>query len=328
MEIATPWLDLGYGVTCIDAGYVEPGIACFYLLGREGEYAVIETGTSHSLVALEQCLAEKGIADEQLRYVIPTHVHLDHAGGAGTIMARFPAARLLVHPRGARHLIDPARLVASSIAVYGEQAFHRMYGDITPIPRERVSEMGDGDKVTLGDSVLEFRHTRGHADHHFCIWDEASRGWFSGDMFGISYTFLRLASGNFVLPATTPTQFDPALFVESVDLLERYHPQCMYLTHYGELPYDATVKQLLLDQVAAYRDLAPAYADDHKAMAGAVLECTLDALRPLTSDGDVEVYRDRLAMDAGLNAQGLAIWLQKQTALVSQAANEQQIPSG
>lgn len=327
MEIATPWLDLDHGVNCIDAGYIEPGIACFYLLGREGEYAVIETGTSHSLSSLEQCLAEKGIADEQLRYVIPTHVHLDHAGGAGTIMARFPAARLLVHPRGARHLIDPTRLVASSIDVYGEQAFHRMYGDITPIPVERVSEMGDGDKVTLGDSILEFRHTRGHADHHFCVWDETSRGWFSGDMFGISYTFLRLASGNFVLPATTPTQFDPALFVESVELLAHYHPQRMYLTHYGELPYDNLAKQSLLAQVAAYRDLAPAYAGDHEAMRSAVLQCTLDALQPLTSDGDVEAYRDRLAMDAELNAQGLAIWLQKQVEVVAQAADEQQVTS-
>ena len=327
MEIATPWLDLDFGVTCIDAGYIEPGIACFYLVGREGEYAVIETGTSHSLSSLEQCLAEKRIAEEQVRYVIPTHVHLDHAGGAGTIMARFPAARLLVHPRGARHLIDPTRLVASSIEVYGEQAFHRMYGDITPIAVERVREMGDGDKVMLGDSVLEFRHTRGHADHHFCVWDETSRGWFSGDMFGISYTFLRLASGNFVLPATTPTQFDPALFVESVELLERYHPQRMYLTHYGELPYDNSARQLLLDQVAAYRDLAPAYAGDHEAMRSAVLQHTLDALQPLTVDGDVDVYRDRLAMDAELNAQGLAIWLQKQAAVVAQAAPEQQVTS-
>ena len=327
MEIATPWLDLDFGVTCIDAGYIEPGIACFYLVGREGEYAVIETGTSHSLSSLEQCLAQKCIADEQVRYVIPTHVHLDHAGGAGSILARFPAARLLVHPRGARLLIDPTRLVASSIEVYGEQAFHRMYGDITPIPVERVSEMGDGDKVTLGDSVLEFRHTRGHADHHFCVWDETSRGWFSGDMFGISYTFLRLASGNFVLPATTPTQFDPALIVESVEFLERYHPQRMYLTHYGELPYDNSARQLLLDQVAAYRDLAPAYAGDHEAMRSAVLQHTLDALQPLTADGDVDVYRDRLAMDAELNAQGLAIWLQKQAAVVAQVAPEQQVTS-
>ncbi|MEP1472242.1 MAG: MBL fold metallo-hydrolase [Halieaceae bacterium] len=312
------WRDLDFGVTCIDAGYVEPGIACFYLLGRDDEYAVIETGTSHSIAALEQCLGEKGISDQQLRYVIPTHVHLDHAGGAGTIMARFPSAQLLVHPRGARHLIDPGRLVESSIQVYGEQAFHRMYGEITPVPVERVQKMADGDSVTLGNSVLEFRHTRGHADHHFCVWDALSQGWFSGDMFGISYSFLRFTGGNFVLPATTPTQFNPALFAQSVELLAQYQPKRMYLTHYGELPYDSKVKQLLLEQVASYQALASQYAQDHEALKSAVLDCTLDALRPLLSDDDANAYRDRLNMDADLNAQGLTIWWQKHVAALSQ----------
>lgn len=313
-----PWRDLDFGVTCIDAGYIEPGIACFYLLGRDGEYAVIETGTSHSLAALEQCLSHKGISDQQLRYVIPTHVHLDHAGGAGTIMARFPAARLLVHPRGARHLVDPSRLVESSMQVYGEQAFHRMYGEITPIPVDRVREMEDGESVTLGNSVLEFRHTRGHADHHFCVWDAHSQGWFSGDMFGISYDFLRFADGDFVLPATTPTQFNPALFVESVELLARYQPQRMYLTHYGELSYDAKAKRLLLAQVSSYQEIAVEHAQNHDALKSAVLDCTLEALRPLLPEGDADHYRERLTMDAELNAQGLEIWWQKQAALPPQ----------
>ena len=313
-----PWRDLDFGVTCIDAGYIEPGIACFYLLGRDGEYAVIETGTSHSLAALEQCLSHKGISDQQLRYVIPTHVHLDHAGGAGTIMARFPAARLLVHPRGARHLVDPSRLVESSMQVYGEQAFHRMYGEITPIPVDRVREMEDGESVTLGNSVLEFRHTRGHADHHFCVWDAHSQGWFSGDMFGISYDFLRFADGDFVLPATTPTQFNPALFVESVELLARYQPQRMYLTHYGELSYDAKAKRLLLAQVSSYQEIAVEHAQNHDALKSAVLDCTLEALRPLLPEGDADRYRERLTMDAELNAQGLEIWWQKQAALPPQ----------
>ena len=314
MDTTVPWRDLDFGVTCIDAGYVEPGIACFYLVGRDDEYAVIETGTSHSLAALEHCLGHKGISDQQLRYVIPTHVHLDHAGGAGTLMARFPSAQLLVHPRGARHLIDPARLIESSIQVYGEQAFHRMYGEITPVPVARVRTMEDGESAALGNSALEFRHTRGHADHHFCIWDSISEGWFSGDMFGISYSFLRFADGNFVLPATTPTQFNPALFVESVELLAEYQPQRMYLTHYGELPYATRAKDLLLEQVASYQQLASQYSQDHELLKVAVLNCTLDALRPLLSGDDANVYRDRLAMDAELNAQGLTIWWQKRAA--------------
>lgn len=313
MRTQRPWHDLAHGITCIDAGYVDSGMACFYLLGRDGEYAVIETGTSHSLQALKDCLHSKGIADEQLRYVIPTHVHLDHAGGAGTIMDRFPLATLLVHPRGARHLVDPTRLVASSEAVYGKKAFERMYGQITPVPEDRVVEVPDGGTVELGHSTLEFRHTRGHADHHFCIWDALSRGWFTGDMFGISYQFLRLATGNFVFPATTPTQFNPELFTESVRLLESYSPQWMYLTHFGELAYTPSAGELLLSQVSAYAELAPLHASDHEAMKAAILACTRAAARRQMpeQEHELDALTGRLAWDMELNAQGLAVWLQK-----------------
>ena len=103
--------ELGFGITRIDAGYLDPGVACFYLLESDDEYAVVETGTQYSVPVLEALLDDRGIASEQVRYVIPTHVHLDHAGGAGAMMQRFPNAQLLAHPRGARHLIDPAVLV-------------------------------------------------------------------------------------------------------------------------------------------------------------------------------------------------------------------------
>ena len=306
------WRDLDHGITCLDAGYVDAGIACFYLLGRDNEFAVIETGTSHSLQTLQECLASKGIVEQQVRYVIPTHVHLDHAGGAGAMMAAFPEATLLVHPRGARHLIDPARLAASSKTVYGEQAFKRMYGEITPVPESRVRALEDGETVRLGESTLEFRHTRGHADHHFCIWDEGSGGWFTGDMFGISYGFLRLAEGNFVFPATTPTQFDPALFRESVELLASYSPQWMYLTHYGELAFTRGASELLLEQVETYAKLAPDFAGNHQAMKAALLDYTLSKLARFLPGGEKpEAFAEQLAWDMELNAQGLQVWLQK-----------------
>jgi glyoxylase-like metal-dependent hydrolase (beta-lactamase superfamily II) len=158
-------------------------------------------------------LAEKQLAPEQVRYVIPTHVHLDHAGGAGSMMAAFPNAELLIHPRGARHMIDPERLIASAMEVYGEPKFRHLYGEILPIDPQRVVEMEDGESVNLGGRLLEFRHTRGHANHHFCVWDKTSRGWFSGDMFGISYPWCRFPRGDYVFPATTPTQFDPEDFL-------------------------------------------------------------------------------------------------------------------
>lgn len=304
---------LHFGITCIDAAYISSGIACFYLLEQDGECAIIETGTSHSVENLERVMAEKGIAPAQVRYVIPTHVHLDHAGGAGAMMARFPNATLLIHPKGARHMIDPQRLVESSLGVYGEERFRRLYGEIVPVAEARVREMADGDSVDLAGRRLEFRHTCGHADHHFCVWDETSRGWFSGDMFGVSYPWFRFASGDFLLPATTPTQFDPEAYFASLDLLNDYAPQRIYLTHYGELAYSEEKAGLLARQVAAYRDQAPLYAGDKPALERALSDYSVAQLQAFDTGKSEQELRQLLAFDMDLNAQGLEVWLKRST---------------
>ena len=131
-------VDIGYGITCIDANYVGEGIASFYLVEEDGEYAVIETGTRYSVDGLISLMEARDIASEQIRYVIPTHVHLDHAGGAGRMMSLFPAAELLIHPRGARHMIDPAKLESAARAVYGDAVFDQLYGEMIPVPAGRV----------------------------------------------------------------------------------------------------------------------------------------------------------------------------------------------
>ncbi|MBT8117392.1 MAG: MBL fold metallo-hydrolase, partial [Gammaproteobacteria bacterium] len=251
-----PAQSLAGGITCLDADYVRPGLACLYLLQEGDEYAVIETGTSHSAGRLFSLLAERGIDHDQVRYVIPTHVHLDHAGGAGVMMAAFEHATLLIHPRGARHMVEPQRLVDSAKAVYGEERFRSLYGEIVPVPADRVREMGDGDAVTLAGRRLEFRHTRGHANHHFCVWDEATRGWFTGDMFGVCYPWWRFVSDDFVLPATTPTQFDPETYPVSLQLLGSYSPRYLYLTHHGRIDYTPEKSARLAAQVARYREIA------------------------------------------------------------------------
>ena len=168
------------------------------------------------------------------------------------MMAAFPAAQLLMHPRGARHMADPDRLVAAAKAVYGQELFQLLYGTMVPIDPGRIRPMEDGETVSLAGRQLEFRHTRGHAEHHFCIWDDASRGWFSGDMFGVSYPWCRFPAGDFVLPSTTPSQFDPEAYLASLELLGSYSPQRVYLTHYGELAYSAEKTQSLAQQLEAY----------------------------------------------------------------------------
>jgi len=308
--MTAPYRRLAGGITCIDAGYVAPGVACFYLVEGHGEYALVETGTAHSLPNLWLTLDALGLAREQLRYVVPTHVHLDHAGAAGLYLREFPRAELLVHPRGARHLIDPGKLTASAIGVYGEEHFHALYGEIVPAASNRVRTLEDGGSFEVGGRRLQAVHLRGHADHHFCLWDPATRGWFTGDMFGISYDYLRLPAGAFLLPATTPTQFDPAAYRESIRTLARRKPAWLYLTHYSALAFDPAQVDLLCDQLSTYEILGDREGD---ALDAALRQCTADALATLTDAGTAASLAEKLHMDLTLNAQGIA-WRAQQLA--------------
>ena len=163
-----------HGVLAVDSGYWRERVAACYLLEDRDEVAIIETGTNSSVPRLLRVLEQRGWSREQVRYVIATHVHLDHAGGAGALMAALPQARFLVHPRGVRHMIDPARLEAGVRMVYGDAVFDRDYGTLVPIDAARVTEMNDGDVAPLGSRALLFRDTPGHARHHFCVFDERS----------------------------------------------------------------------------------------------------------------------------------------------------------
>lgn len=306
-------VQLGSGITCLDANYVDPGIACFYLIEGQGEagseYALVETGTSHSVPGLLGYLQEQGIGLGQVRFVIPTHVHLDHAGGVGAMMAAFPDATLLIHPRGARHMAEPQRLVDSAKQVYGEAAFDALYGEITPVPVERIREIADGEKVDLGNRTLEFRHARGHANHHMCVWDEQSRGWFTGDMFGVSYGWFRFDSGDYLLPSTTPTQFDPDAYFESLDLLASYNPHTMYLTHFGEMSYGQEKSDLLREQVHKYCELAKQSGGNPEVLQEELSAYTVSMLVQLAPDVAEETLRKWAAFDVPLNTQGLLHWL-------------------
>src|SRR5690606_23693744 len=147
-------------------------------------------------------LEAAGLTPADVDWLILTHVHLDHAGGAGELMACLPNARLVVHPRGARHMIDPSKLWAGALAVYGEEEMQRSYGTLRPIPAERVVEAPDGHVVELAGRALRCLDTPGHARHHNAIHDEPSGCVFTGDTFGLSYRELDSARGPFVIPTT------------------------------------------------------------------------------------------------------------------------------
>lgn len=306
--------DLGFGITRIDAEYVKPGLVCFYLLESAGECAIVETGTVHSVATLEILLRQRGIAAAQVRYIIPSHVHLDHAGGAGVMMQRFPNAQLLVHPRGARHLVDPTKLIAASRQVYGDALFDQLYGEIQPAPVERVIEVSDRDTFKFGDRTLLLRDAPGHADHHFCVWDETSKGWFSGDVFGVSYRWFRTPGGDFVMPATTPTQFRPEALRASIAMLAEQSPQRIYLTHFGELAYSIQAQQSLLEQIEDYQAMARDCEGVTALLEETIVDYSLARAQAMNPGQDMSAMRDHFRHDAQLNAQGLAVWLQRKSA--------------
>lgn len=308
---------LDHGITCIETGYFRPGLAACYLLVDTGEAAVIETGTSHSVPRILRVLAQQGLAPEAVRWIIPTHVHLDHAGGAGALLRHCPNAGLVVHPRGARHLIDPSRLIAGAREVYGAERLETLYGEIVPAPAARVREAPDGSEWPLGSRRLLVRDTPGHARHHFCVWDPGSRGWFTGDTFGIGYRELHTAAGPFLFPTTTPVQFEPVRLLESIALLMQADPAFMYLTHFGRIAPRIAEASALREQVMDYVRLAMDCAggeDAEARLCAALGDYTLARLRAAGCDLDEAELRELLRLDMELNASGLMIWKRQQAA--------------
>lgn len=293
----------------IDAEYLQPLLAACYLRVQGDEAAFIETNTAHSTPLLLRALEEAGLAAEQVRWIIVTHAHLDHAGGASALMEACPKATLVAHPRAARHLIDPTRLVASAEQVYGAAEFARLYGKISPIPAERVLVMEDGDSLPFGDATFRFLHTPGHAKHHMIVHDPARDTVFTGDTFGLAYPLLQRA-GRFVIASTSPTDFDGPAAKASVDRVMSLGTRTACLTHFGEIDeLDTAAAQLhrwldLSEELEAKAVALP--AEEAEPMIRAALEAEMD--RAANERGLVFDAADRelLALDLGLNAQGLA----------------------
>lgn len=312
------FIDYGHGITLIDAEYQRPGLAAFYLLIEGGQAAFIDTGTSLSVPQALAALKRQGLTARDVAYVIPTHVHLDHAGGAGEMMRRFPNARLVVHPRGARHLIDPGKLIAGVAEVYGAEAAARHFGTITPIAAERVIEAPDSFVLDLGGRELVFLDTPGHARHHFCVWDERSRGVFSGDTFGISYRELDTARGAFIFPTTTPVQFEPGPLHASIDRLVALRPAQIFLTHFGRVTEIERLAGDMHELITAFAEMARRVRDAGATRHARLKQGQRDILLPrLAAHGckfDPDQVEKLLAGDYELNAQGLGVWLDREAA--------------
>ncbi len=304
--------DAGDGIVAIDTLYLRPSSDASHLVISDGRAAFVDTGTNSSVPLLLDALRQYDLDPADVDFVFLTHVHLDHAGGAGTLMQELPNARCVLHPRGAPHMADPAKLIAGTQGVYGKQKAFELYGDIVPIPAERIVEAGDEDSFSFGGREVRALHTEGHARHHYCLHDPQSSGVFTGDSFGISYRDLDTERGEFIFPTTTPPHFEPTEAHKAVDRIMAQEPQKLYLTHYsrvndvGRLANDM---HECLDGFVAIARERQGHEDRREAMERDLFEFIAKRLVAHGYDKGREAMWALLQHDMKLNSQGLDAWL-------------------
>jgi len=303
------------GIHTIDTGFVRPRFDAAYLIVERGHGAYVDCGTGFSVPRLLAALEPAGLTAADVDWLILTHVHLDHAGGAGALMAQLPNARLLVHPRGARHMIDPTQLWAGASAVYGEAEMKRAYGELIPVAPGRVVESADEQVIDLAGRPLRCLHTPGHAKHHQAIHDARANVCFTGDVFGLSYRDFDTAAGPFILPTTSPVQFDPAALHASIDRLLALHPTAMYPTHFGQVEDVERLAADLhtqIDAMVALAREADGTPDRHARLTATLTTLYADRADAHGWRGGRTALTDLLHTDIELNAQGLEVWLDQQ----------------
>lgn len=307
-------IDYPDGITAIDTDYFRKQLDASHLIVEKDRAAFVDTGTTHSVPNLLRVLDARGVQRHMVDYIFLTHIHLDHAGGAGALAAALPNARVVVHPRGAAHLADPAKLIAGTRAVYGDERYQQLYGDIVPIAADRLVTTEDGTKLKLGKRIFEFLHTPGHALHHHVIYDHVASGVFTGDTFGLSYREFDVRGREFVMPTTTPTHFDPDQLHHSIDRILALKPKAAFLTHYGRVTDLERLGRDLHAGVCAFVDIARRHArepDRDVRIRDDMFRWLSVQLDSHGYDGDLATRHALLDVDVELNVQGLVHWLDR-----------------
>lgn len=313
--MSAPLIDYYNGIYAFDAGCMRPLMVAIHLIESRGRVAFVDSGNFQVLPQALAALKTLGLEPEAVDYVILTHIHLDHAGGAGVMMDAFPNAKLVVHPRGARHMIEPARLMAGVEGVYGKERAREMYGALMPIPPGRIIEAHDNTLLPLGSRELLCIDAPGHARHHIAIVDRQTSGIFTGDTFGISYREFDVAGRPLIFPSSSPTQFDPHQMRRSIERILSFNPESVYLTHFSRLRHPAESGHKLLGLIDRYVAITLAAGEEEDRTArirDGLTELLLTETRAhgcsLSEEKIIEVWH----LDLELNAQGLAFWLDTQ----------------
>ena len=291
--------NVGDGIIAIDTDYMRPLLDASHLVIESGRAAFVDTGTNASVPLLLDALGRQGLDAGDVDYVFLTHVHLDHAGGAGQLMRALPNARCVIHPRGTQ-------------AVYGRQQALELYGDIVPIDAGRIVEAQDGDEFSLCGRPLLALHTEGHARHHYCLHDGGSSGVFTGDSFGISYRELDTANGEFIYPTTTPPHFDPVEAHKAVDRIVGLEPTQLYLTHYSRVDSVERLASDMHECIDGFVAIAQKHCEDSnrfELIQNDMFDYLCSRLQEHGFAGDRDAMWSVMQFDVVLNSQGLDAWL-------------------
>lgn len=299
-------------VHIIECHYVDDQRAAAFLMLEGDRAAFVDNNTVHAVPYLLESLKKAGRNPEEVDYLIVTHVHLDHAGGTAALLEHCPNATVLAHPKTARHLIDPTRLIVGSKVVYGEELFAQLYGDIQPVPETRIRVMEDWEELAWGSRTLTFFYTKGHATHHFCIHDSGTNGVFAGDSWGLGRNELFRSGPPFLAYSCSPPDFDPAEARISIDKILETGAEWVYAPHFSifnDLPRGA---EMLRRSIAAYEPIlhdAEATGLENSELLGYCMEKMQAATEDQLHWCGVEHFDEDLAwmrFDMQINAQGLA----------------------
>lgn len=252
------------GLSWVDLNFLNrPHAIATAVIQGNGSVALVDPGPSTCLETLELGLQSQGVRLADVTQLLLTHIHLDHAGATGTLVRRYPHMRVLVHERGAPHLVDPGKLVTSAARLYGD-AMERLWGAIEAVPENRLTLLSGGEQIEAGGRTFEVAYTPGHASHHVSYFDRSSGVAFVGDTAGVCI------DGGYVLPPTPPPDIDVELWHASVARLEAWDPRTIFLTHFGAVDNPRTHLRALLDNLdtmsgIVHKRLADPGSDDEKA---------------------------------------------------------------
>lgn len=302
------------GVFAVDTEYVRPLHDASHLIVEDGRAAFVDTGTNDSVPLLLDALRQQDLDVGDVDFVILTHIHLDHAGGAGLLMQQLPNARCVVHPNGAPHMVHTERLIKGTEGVYGVERTREMYGELRPIDEQRIIVAEDEQWIALNGRTMQTLFTEGHARHHYCLNDPTSRGVFTGDSFGVSYRELDTAAGEFIYPSSTPASFDPPEAHKAIDRIMACEPDQVYLTHYSRVRNLDRLAGDMHTCIDAYEQIALHCQGENQrsdALRVAMYEYLAARLVDHGFKGDSDAIESILHIDVTLNSAGLEAWLNR-----------------